>query len=78
MSTLYFIWQSYLPFPIFLLLGPKGSVQHVLFMVMAEAEDQVSPIVSALVKALLILPILISLAKTGDMVQECKNVYHTL
>ena len=72
----YFIWESYLPFPIPLLLGSKDSVEHVLLLMMAETEDQVSPVVPALVKTLLIRPILISLAKTNNMLEEHKNVYY--
>lgn len=42
---------------------------------MAEAEDQGSPAGSALVKTLLIWPVLIALAKTNNMLQQRKNVY---
>ena len=50
----YFIWQSYLLLPILLLQGSKDSVEHVLLLIKAEAGDQGSPVVPALVKTLLI------------------------
>lgn len=75
---MYFIWQSHLPSLILLLLGPPGSDGYVLLMKMAEAQDQVSPIVPTLLKTLLVFPMHVSLAKTSSMVQGWKSVCYPL
>lgn len=54
------------------------TARHVLGMEKAEAQDQVSPVVSAFFKTLLVFPMPVSLAKTSNMVQRWRSVCHPL